>query len=240
MIKQGAVSISGTDFFRQFRKFLDTSLYRPLEQLIVDPAVPVKFQRVSDIHYHRAGVDLIMAEEDGKVESYLDERIQLRNCTEDTPPFAFEMSFIKNEEPEAGRLLDTMMKTTGYMLCWPCGIQQGNDVTYQSARALLVSKRRILSYLDAQGFSRRELALRDELIRRGGHPGRFRTRNSNFWFFFSGEHSAKAPIYVVMRGSLLHELATATMSVRYDSKQKTSTLQGFWVHRPVNGSVPVA
>lgn len=223
-----------------FWQFLDKNLYRPLEQLVDGPHSPLHFQRVNDINYQKAGVDIIMTEGSHNEEIFIDEKAQLHNLNENIPTFAFELSYIKGGEPEAGWLLDTAVKTAGYMLCWPFGIKNDGNDEYRRAKVLFVSKRRILSYLDAYGFSRRELARRDEAIRENGHPGRFRTRNNNFWFYFSKGKYAEAPINIVIRVPLLQELASADLTVEYDPEQKTSTMQGHWLHRPVNGSVLVA
>lgn len=217
-----------------FAAFLGKTLYKPLEKIIVSPAGPVSFNRMTDMEMQMHGVDVLMCE--GFHELYIDEKSQLHYINENVPTFAFELSYLKNGIVEPGWLLDSRKLTHAYMLCWPVGIKRDEFDEYRGARTLLVPKNALLAALSRLGYNRNELATRDEFMRKNNMFGPFRTKINDFWFYYTKNH-AEQMINLVIRTSFLEKIAIASITVSYNPDTGASTLNGNWVQQKVNQTI---
>jgi len=220
----------------RFAAFLDKTLYKPLEKIIVSPAGPVSFDRMTDMEMQMHGVDVLMCE--GHHELYIDEKSQLHYINENVPTFAFELSYLKNGIVEPGWLLDSRKLTHAYMLCWPVGVKGDEFDEYRGARTFLVPKNALLTALSRLGYDRNELATRDEFMRKNNMFGPFRTKNNDFWFYFT-KNCAEQMINLVVRTSFLEKIAIAAIDVSFDPEKSMSTLCGNWIQQAIHEKVSV-
>lgn len=223
----------------RFSEFLDSCLYRPLEDNIIYPdGSRPSFERISDKNMQYMGIDLLLREH-GAVTT-IDEKSQLHHINEDICTQAFELSYLKNGVVEAGWFLNPRKKTDAYLLCWPFGEKDENQDFYTGAKVLLVFKHHLMNALSHYGFSREELAEREACIRQGERPGRYRTRCNDFWLYYTGsEKYVESPINLVIRSTLLEKLSVINLEVSFDKDASTSNISGMWARQPVSISAPV-
>lgn len=224
----------------QFSEFLDTCLYRPLENNITYPdgSHPL-FERISDKNMQYMGIDILLRER-GAVTA-IDEKSQLHHINKDICTQAFELSYLKNGIVEAGWFLNPRKKTDAYLICWPHGEKSEVQDIYTGAKVLLVFKHHLMDALKRYGFTREELAERDACIRQGERSGRYRTRCNDFWLYYTGgEKYVEAPINLVIRSTLLEKLSVINLNISIDEGSSTSNISGIWAGRPINISESLA
>ena len=226
----------------KFSEFLDMCLYRPLESVIhYDENLGVEFTRISDTGLQFEGVDIILKE--GAAHTNIDEKSQLHNINKGIPTFALELSYInRSGVVDAGWLLNPHKITDAYLFCWPTAvIDEGNndDVPrFVGANVLLVHKQQLLQVLEDLGFTRSDLAQRDELLRKNNKDGPYRTNCNDVWFYFSKKY-AEEPINLIIRKTLLEKIAVVRLAVQYDAHSQTSQIDGVWCFRDVHARIPV-
>lgn len=205
---------------------LDMSLYSPLEGMITAP-YQLEFERIYDPTMRRQGVDVILRE--GPYRSNIAE---YPVWSPDAKAIPFELSYVTgNEYAEAGRLLNGMSPTDFFMVHY---LEKGDWDALETLafRALMISRRKLLGILAAIGYDRKVLAVRENLVRKGGRPGIYYTTCPDIWFRYNTTAKSK-PIDLVVKTDFLARMATADIRVRINRTRGEVELAGHWVNKKI-------
>ena len=161
---------------REIAKFLDEKLYSNKE-------VFKEFARTDDKYEQFKGSDLILSTSDGKLDRVVvDEKVAARFANTSLKTFALELSYIGNDgKRKCGWFTDNVKKTQYYLLGWidkadiPYNKDEErfdtNSITKDNIVLLewaLVSRQKIMKFLESKGWTLDRLALQDSKIRENG------------------------------------------------------------------------
>ena len=161
---------------REIAKFLDTNLYSNKDLF-------KEFARTDDKDEQIKGSDLVLSTADGKLDRVVvDEKVAARFANTNLNSFALELSFIgRDGKRKCGWFTDNSKKTEYYLLGWiiktDIGYNEENkryntdDITRTNIKELewcLVSREKIMKFLEKKGWTLDRLALQDNKIRENG------------------------------------------------------------------------
>ena len=161
---------------REIAKFLDENLYSNKE-------IFKEFVRTDDKDEQIKGSDLILSTSDGKLDRVVvDEKVAARFANTSLNSFALELSFIgRDGKRKNGWFTDYTKKTQYYLFGWinKAGIPYDeenkrydtNSITKDNIKSLdwtLVSRQKIMKFLEKKGWTLDRLALQDNKIRENG------------------------------------------------------------------------
>lgn len=160
---------------REIAKFLDENLYS-------NKSLFKEYARTDDKEEQISGSDVILSTSDGVLDRVVvDEKVASRYANVGLNTFSLELSFIsKNGEKRCGWFTDTSKKTQFYLFGWiNANIPFNNETNrfetdlinknnIESIDWALVSRDKILSFLNDRGWTLERLSLQDEKIRRNG------------------------------------------------------------------------
>lgn len=158
---------------RGIAAFLDEHLYSNQD-------IFTEFARTDTYEEQISGSDVLLTSKNGKLNrSVVDEKVASRyaNCNLNT--FSLELSFIgKNGQKRCGWLIDESKKTEYYLFGWiikaniPFNEERNrfdtdsiNKDNIEELEWALVSKKKIISFLEKKGWTLEKLAKQDERIR---------------------------------------------------------------------------
>lgn len=162
---------------REIAKFLDKKLYS-------NKSIFKEFARTDGKEEQINGSDVILSTSDGVLDRVVvDEKVAARYANMGLNTFSLELSFIgKNGDKRCGWFTDTSKSTQYYLLGWINNadipfkddtkrydtdlIREDNIKSFEWA---LVSRKKILSFLENKGWTLERLALQDEKIRKNGY-----------------------------------------------------------------------
>lgn len=161
---------------REIAKFLDENLYSNKDLF-------KEFVRTDDKDEQISGSDLILSTSDGKLDRVVvDEKVAARFANTSLNSFALELSFIgRDGKRKSGWFTDYTKKTEYYLLGWinkadiPYDEEDKrydtNSITKENIKNLdwvLVSRQKIMKFLEKKGWTLDRLALQDNKIRENG------------------------------------------------------------------------
>lgn len=161
---------------REIAKFLDENLYSNKDLF-------KEFVRTDDKDEQISGSDLILSTADGKLDRVVvDEKVAARFANTSLNSFALELSFIgRDGKRKSGWFTDYTKKTEYYLLGWinkadiPYDEEDKrydtNSITKENIKNLdwvLVSRQKIMKFLEKKGWTLDRLALQDNKIRENG------------------------------------------------------------------------
>ena len=161
---------------REIAKFLDEKLYSNKDLFS-------EFVRTDDKEEQIKGSDLILSTSDGVLyRKVVDEKVAARYANMGLNTFSLELSFIgKNGNRRSGWFIDNTKKTEYYLLGWIVRADipkdEGSDrydtnaINQWNIKELdwaLVSRKRIMDFLESKGWTLDKLALQDKKIRENG------------------------------------------------------------------------
>jgi hypothetical protein len=123
---------------KQLIPLLDSYYQKHLKNYTVD--------RVVDLKQQLQGIDLILKDKHSEKEFLVDEKAQLDYINESLPTFAFELSYLKNDNPKIGWLFDTKKKTQFYALI--TSIYSDEADVFTSCTITFVNREKLLLHLD--------------------------------------------------------------------------------------------
>lgn len=192
----------------EMAKFMDKYFYAPL---LAEGAFS-SIQRITNPDMQKSGIDVI-ATYKGK-EFFLDEKAQLYYINKDLPTFAFELEYLMDGKPRTGWLLNEQLRTTHYLLLWPFAtVEKAQQLTADritEVSGLLITKKKLLQYLDSHGLN--QLALRKMVVdvRKSRQYGKIDIHKSGVYLFASDPKDySEAPINIVVRREELNKIAEA-------------------------------
>ena len=161
---------------REIAAFLDENLYS-------NKALFNEFARTDSLDEQISGSDLILSTSDGKLDRVVvDEKVAARFANTSLNSFALELSFIgRDGKRKSGWFTDYTKKTEYYLLGWinkadiPYDEEDKrydtNSITKENIKNLdwvLVSRQKIMKFLEKKGWTLDRLALQDNKIRENG------------------------------------------------------------------------
>lgn len=161
---------------REIAKFLDEKLYS-------NKTLFKEFARTDDKEEQISGSDVILSTSDGVLyRKVVDEKVAARYANKGLNTFSLELSFIgRNGNRRSGWFIDNTKKTEYYLFGWIVRADipkdEGSD-TYNTYAInqwnikeldwALVSRQRIMDFLESKGWTLDKLALQDKKIRENG------------------------------------------------------------------------
>jgi len=162
---------------REIAKFLDEKLYS-------NKALFKEFARTDDKEEQISGSDVVLSTSDGVLyRKVVDEKVAARYANMGLNTFSLELSFIgKNGNRRSGWFIDNTKKTEYYLLGWIVRADipkkddgsdryDTNTINQRNIKELdwaLVSRQRIMDFLESKGWTLDKLALQDKKIRENG------------------------------------------------------------------------
>lgn len=161
---------------REIAKFLDEKLYS-------NKTLFKEFARTDDKEEQISGSDVVLSTSDGVLyRKVVDEKVAARYANMGLNTFSLELSFIgKNGNRRSGWFIDHTKKTEYYLLGWivradipkaeGCDRYNTNEINQWNIKELdwaLVSRQRIMDFLESKGWTLDKLALQDKKIRENG------------------------------------------------------------------------
>jgi ABC-type lipoprotein export system ATPase subunit len=162
---------------REIAKFLDEKLYS-------NKTLFKEFARTDDKEEQISGSDVVLSTSDGVLyRKVVDEKVAARYANMGLNTFSLELSFIgKNGNRRSGWFIDNTKKTEYYLLGWIVRADipkkddgsdryDTNTINQRNIKELdwaLVSRQKIMDFLESKGWTLDKLALQDRKIRENG------------------------------------------------------------------------
>jgi ABC-type lipoprotein export system ATPase subunit len=162
---------------REIAKFLDEKLYS-------NKTLFKEFARTDDKEEQISGSDVVLSTSDGVLyRKVVDEKVAARYANMGLNTFSLELSFIgKNGNRRSGWFIDNTKKTEYYLLGWIVRADipkkddgsdryDTNTINQRNIKELdwaLVSRQKIMDFLESKGWTLDKLALQDKKIRENG------------------------------------------------------------------------
>lgn len=198
---------------REIAAFLDEHLYS-------DKELFTEFARTDTYEEQMKGSDLILSTSDNKLYRVIvDEKVAARYANTNLNTFSLELSFIgKNGKKICGWFLDSSKSTQYYLFGWitKADIEYDKDkkryntdtITRDNIKELewcLVSRQKIVKFLEKKGWTLDKLAKQDEIIR---ERGRVKTLDfvDDISFRYSERYIEK-PINILLKKQTYIELS---------------------------------
>lgn len=162
---------------REIAKFIDTHLYENKE-------IFKEYARTDGKEEQINGSDVVLSTSDGKLNRVVvDEKVAARYANSGLGTFTLELSFIgRNGNKKCGWFIDNTKTTQYYLFGWinKVGIPYNektkrwetdliNSENIKELEWCLVSKDKILKFLEKKGWTIEKLAKQDEAIRKKGY-----------------------------------------------------------------------
>ena len=229
MSLQGSLRDSDSHAERALSDFLDRNFYARMKRY-----KKWNYQRIVDRRQQLNGID-VHVDIQGGGSLNIDEKASLHYINKDIPTFAFEVSSIQHKGGSTipGWFVNDQLATNVYCLLWVYasvsqsnrGGDWGTDLArlmvsdFTEVECLMVTKKGVVSFLDARGLTRERLCRRGDEIRNRNIIGRssaflnadgtYRSTVSSrdpFYFYYSTKLAEK-PVNIVIRKQCLYDIA---------------------------------
>jgi len=166
------------------------------------------------IRYHDKTNQLLGKDVSFSIENYnqiiVDEKAATHYINKDIPTFAFELSFLLSSHQEVtGWFLDTNKQTEYYLLMWIKAKSNWNikKEDIQEISATLVSRKKIMDYLETISYDGEKLIRANNKIRSNNLDGALGKSNNSSIYFFSTKKLSEEPINIIIKRKILENLA---------------------------------
>ena len=211
---------------REIAKFLDEKLYS-------NKALFKEFARTDDKEEQISGSDVVLSTSDGVLyRKVVDEKVAARYANMGLNTFSLELSFIgKNGNRRSGWFIDHTKKTEYYLLGWivradipkaeGCDRYNTNEINQGNIKELdwaLVSRQKIMDFLESKGWTLDKLALQDKKIRENG---KVKTKEfiNDVSFRYSDAYVEK-PINILLKKDTFMKLSHMHGTIVCEEEQK--------------------
>ena len=195
-----------SDVEKQVGDFLDSYFY---------PKIVQDFNRYTDKPNQLIGKDVSFSFGDLK-HLIVDEKAATHYINKDIPTFAFELSFLLPTKTEVvGWLLDPGKKTEYYFLMW-IKAKSNWDIKkddIQEISATLVSRKKILNYLESITYDRGKLLRANDKIRLNNLDGALGKAEKSPVYFYSSMDLSEQPINLIIKRKVLEKLALKNFKI---------------------------
>lgn len=168
---------------------------------------PFKIKRIRDLNWQHRGVDLVM---NSRYHSYfVDEKAQLDYLNKSLPTFAFEISYLKRGNWQAGWLLDGHKWTQIYFLVTNICPKIKGDLSSGLANIKItgIYRYKLIDLLVKRGLNKQRMLELERQIRNGRVEGKISIPEldpkKEGAFFFSKSNKQEQPINLVLKLNFL-------------------------------------
>lgn len=203
---------------REVAAFLDKNLYSNKELFS-------EFTRTDNYNEQIKGSDIIVSTTDMKLyRKIVDEKVAISRANAYLPTFSLELSFINRAgKKNIGWFLDTSKSTEYYMFGWILkadipvdknkpGRWEYHKLTQNNIREFqwaLVSREKIMKFIEKNGWTLDKLARQDEAIRNRGYVKKPKEFINGVSFFYSSSNNkmSEKPINLLLKKETYMELS---------------------------------
>ena len=202
---------------REVAKFLDKNLYSNTDMFS-------EFARTDGYEEQIHGSDVILSTSDNKLyRKIVDEKVAISRANVDLPTFSLELSFInKIGKKQVGWFLDTSKTTEYYLFGWiikadiPFNSETGkweyHELKCDDIREFqwaLVSRQKIMKFLEGKGWTLDKLSRQDDRIRERGYVKNPKTFIDDVSFFYTNKNPRmkEKPVNLLLKKETYMELA---------------------------------
>lgn len=192
----------------EIAKYLDKNLY-------IEPHFS-KGYRPNDLDSQHKGIDIILSSSEfNLVNAKVDEKCTSHYINKDITTFAFELLYVKDGHLKTGWFIDNKKETEYYALFWPFAKPETKSGRFETlseeditgVRYLIVSRKKILKYLENQGFSLERLQNDVRDIIRTNQNGRIEINDNVHFYYFRSPKYPESPVNIVIDRVILWYLA---------------------------------
>lgn len=211
---------------REIAKFLDEKLYSNKDLF-------AEFVRTDDKEEQIKGSDLILSTSDGVLyREVIDEKVASRYANTELNTFSLELSFIgKNGDKRCGWFIDNTKITKYYLFGWikkadipynkECDRYNTDLITKDNIKEIdwaLVSRQKIMDFLEERGWTLDKLSLQDKKIR---EQGKVKTKEfiNDVSFRYSDAYVEK-PINILLKKDTFMKLSHMHGTIVCEEEQK--------------------
>jgi len=180
------------------------------------------------IRYHDKANQLLGMDVSFSIENYnqiiVDEKAATHYINKDIPTFAFEISFLLPSKTEVvGWLIDRSKKTEYYFLMWIKAKSNWNIKKYdiQEISAILVSRNKIMNYLESISYNREKLIRANDKIRLNNLDGQLGKSKNSSVYFYSSMKLSEQPVNIIINRKELEKIALKNFKI---TKEKISLI----------------
>ena len=163
------------------------------------------FERVHDLKNQLAGVDVLFKQYSSGVTYTIDEKAQLDYINDDLPTFAFEISYLKNENLKKGWLFDTTKKTDFYALV--TAIYSDEPGRFTTCKITLVNRQKLLQFLEGRTIKSNRFENRN--LPHGKTSIEELNDKREGYLYFSSFNKEEKPLNLILRLDFLIEQGIA-------------------------------
>ncbi len=170
-------------------------------------------KRIIDFKQQHQGIDLVISKEAKSY--YIDEKAQLDYIESDLPTFAFEISYLINEQQKIGWLYDSKKITNFYftITAITCNIFNIPESGFKSCKIFSVDRTKLICFLNSRGLTFERITEINENIRKNSLENRININELNpvseGKFFYSKNGKAEQPINIVLKLDFLIKIKVA-------------------------------
>ncbi|WP_298556095.1 hypothetical protein [uncultured Algibacter sp.] len=176
-------------------------------------------KRIDNLDLQHKGVDLVLTNKN--ITYYVDEKAQLDYLNKSLPTFAFELSYLKNDNLHKGWLYDGHKLTNIYFLITNIYTKNGKDLSdgIRKVKITGVYRDKLIQVLNDLGLSAPKLSEIDKKIRLKSEHGKIPIKELNpkteGYIYYSKDNKAESPINLVLKLKFLEK--TKISSVLFNS-----------------------
>ena len=197
--------VEDLEYEKKLASFLDNTYYRDKK------IFPQRFtlQRVTDLEMQHKGVDLIIYNQEDGQKIYIDEKAQAHYINKSLPTFAFELSYLKENNLKIGWFYDKRKITQQYFLI-TCIEVQNKDI--KSCRLICVDRVKLQTWLEMRGLSYKVLLSYENKLRQEESSGKhlLTELSKNEGFLYYTTSLVEKPINIVLYLNVLLNRGIAT------------------------------
>lgn len=201
---------------KEIAKFLDKNLY---------PTLPFnRFTRIVEKSEQLKGKDVVFSSEFlGISNGVIDEKCTAHYVNKNIPTFAFELSFLLDDNTEVnGWLIDENKETEYYLLLWPKAKVEDESATapyftsndIEQIDYILVKRENIILFLHSKGFDKNRLASASRYYRDNVHDIQYQNQLKQKYkekvgfYFMITRNLPETPVNVIIYRKDLEKIAT--------------------------------
>lgn len=182
----------------------------------------------------KKGVDIILKDRDEEL-YFVDEKSQTTYLNNPLPTFAFEISYELNGVKRKGWLIDRSKKTSHYILVYPTSetidsykeLNNVDDIDF--AEILLINKNKLMTELYNLGIDDKLLIESAEKLEIENKSVPIEGISKEFVGLFKSGKLAEKPVNLVVKRTVLDNVASAIWKVDKDRVDIIKTFNEYWI-----------
>jgi len=180
------------------------------------------------------GIDIVLKDKCEEI-YFVDEKSQTTYLNKPLPTFAFEISYEKDGKPRRGWLVDDSKVTSHYILVYPRSetissykeLKNWRDIDF--AEILFINKDRLMTELYNLGINKELLLESADNIEIENKNVPIKGISKEFVGLYKSGKLAEKPVNIVVKRSILDNVASAIWKVHKDKIDVVKTFNEYWI-----------